>query len=195
MHALRPGTPIVVTGMNQEGARSSRRGWRSPWARASSQRSHACIACWSCRASLAAARVWSELSNSSSEPRTRYGAVESALERVARSVEGGLPTGRDWQVALLESMALDIEGVRPRVLSQESRPLRGSGIFRHAHAVSLETPGSKRCEPPCWHCARHSNATSTLSMSTSPERRSNPMDTGRRAVDGRDERRGCGRRR
>jgi hypothetical protein len=74
-----------------------------------------------------------------------YGAIESALERVARSVEGGLPTGRDWHVALLESMALDIEGVRPRVLSQESlRLLRGllafRHFFRHAYAVSLEAP-------------------------------------------------------
>jgi hypothetical protein len=74
-----------------------------------------------------------------------YGAIESALERVARSVEGGLPTGRDWHVALLESMALDIEGVRPRVLSPESLRLLRSLLafrhfFRHAYAVSLEAP-------------------------------------------------------
>ena len=74
-----------------------------------------------------------------------YGAVESVLERVARSVEGGLPTGRDRHVALLESMALEIEGVRPRVLSPESlRLLRGllafGHFFRHAYDVSLEGP-------------------------------------------------------
>jgi hypothetical protein len=74
-----------------------------------------------------------------------YGAIESALERVARSLEGSLPTGRDWHVALLENMSLDIEGVRPRILSDESlRLLRGllafRHFFRHAYAVSLEAP-------------------------------------------------------
>lgn len=74
-----------------------------------------------------------------------YGAVESALERVARSIEGTLPVGRDWHVALLESMSLDIEGVRPRVLSPESlRLLRGllafRHFFRHAYAVTLQAP-------------------------------------------------------
>jgi hypothetical protein len=74
-----------------------------------------------------------------------YGAIESALERVARSIEGSLPTGRDWLVALLENMSLEIEGVRPRLLSEESlRLLRGllafRHFFRHAYAVSLEAP-------------------------------------------------------
>jgi hypothetical protein len=74
-----------------------------------------------------------------------YGAIESALERVARSMEGSLPTGRDWHVALLESMALEIEGVRPRIISDGSlRLLRGllafRHFFRHAYAVTLEAP-------------------------------------------------------
>jgi hypothetical protein len=74
-----------------------------------------------------------------------YGAVESAFERVARTMEGSIPTGRDWHVALLESMSLDIEGVRPRVLSPESlRLLRGllafRHFFRHAYAVRLQPP-------------------------------------------------------
>jgi hypothetical protein len=52
-------------------------------------------------------------------------------------------SGRDWHVALLENMSLDIEGVRPRVLSDESvRLLRQllafTHFFRHAYAVSLE---------------------------------------------------------
>jgi hypothetical protein len=74
-----------------------------------------------------------------------YGAIESVLERVARSIEGSLPVGRDWHVALLENMSLDIEGIRPRVISDESlRLLRGllafRHFFRHAYAVSLEGP-------------------------------------------------------
>lgn len=74
-----------------------------------------------------------------------YGAIESALERVARSIEGSVPSGRDWHVALLEAMALDIEGVRPRVLSPQSlRALRSllafRHFFRHAYAAGLEAP-------------------------------------------------------
>lgn len=74
-----------------------------------------------------------------------YGAIESALGRVARLIEGSVPSGRDWHVALLEAVALDIEGVRPRVLSDDSlRGLRSLLAFRHffrqAYAVDLEAP-------------------------------------------------------
>jgi hypothetical protein len=72
-----------------------------------------------------------------------YGAVESSLVRVARYIEGALPTGPDWHVELLESMALELEGVRPRVLSDETlrllrRLLAFRHFFRHAYAVSLD---------------------------------------------------------
>ena len=72
-----------------------------------------------------------------------YGAVEAALERIARTVEGSVPVGRDWHVALLESMSLEIESVRPRVLSRESLSLLRSLLafrqfFRHAYATTLE---------------------------------------------------------
>jgi hypothetical protein len=69
--------------------------------------------------------------------------VEAALERIARTIEGSVPVGRDWHIALLESMSLDIEGVRPRVLSRESLSLlRGllafRHFFRHAYATTFE---------------------------------------------------------
>jgi hypothetical protein len=72
-----------------------------------------------------------------------YGAIESLLARVARVLEDSLPAGADWHVALLESMALDIEGVRPRVLSPESLRLLRSLLafrhfFRHAYSVALD---------------------------------------------------------
>jgi hypothetical protein len=67
-----------------------------------------------------------------------YGALESAFERVARALEGSLPKGRDWQVASLDSMALEIEGVRPPVLSHESlRHLRSLLAFRHFFSPCL----------------------------------------------------------
>ena len=71
-----------------------------------------------------------------------YSAVESLLERVSRTIEGGLPEGADWHQALLEAMALDIDEVRPRVLGDESmrllrRLLAFRHFLRHAYAVKL----------------------------------------------------------
>jgi hypothetical protein len=72
-----------------------------------------------------------------------YGAIESILSRVCRELERTLPTGPDWHQALLDSMALDLQGVRPAILSQKSLvPLRRllgfRHFFRHAYAVSLD---------------------------------------------------------
>ena len=72
-----------------------------------------------------------------------YGAVESSLVRLSRYVEGALPAGPDWHVELLESMALELDGVRPRVLCDETlRILRTllafRHFFRHAYAVTLD---------------------------------------------------------
>jgi hypothetical protein len=72
-----------------------------------------------------------------------YSAVESVLERTVRALEGSLPTGADWHVALLESMALEIQEVRPPILSAESLRLARQLLafrhfFRHAYAIKLE---------------------------------------------------------
>ena len=72
-----------------------------------------------------------------------YGAVEAALSRVARSVDAGLPEGPDWHQALLSVMALEIDRVRPAVLSAETRDLlqRLLGFrhfLRHSYAVDLD---------------------------------------------------------
>ena len=72
-----------------------------------------------------------------------YGAVEAALARLARVLGEGVPEGPDWHQALLHAMALEIEGVRPPVLSAQSvsrlRKLLGfRHFFRHAYAISLE---------------------------------------------------------
>lgn len=72
-----------------------------------------------------------------------YSAVESLLERVARTVEGSLPEGPDWHQALLDAMVLEIESVRPRVLGEETarllrRLLAFRHFLRHAYAVSLD---------------------------------------------------------
>jgi len=35
-----------------------------------------------------------------------YGAIESALSRIARAIDDGLPEGSDWHQALLHTMSL-----------------------------------------------------------------------------------------
>jgi hypothetical protein len=72
-----------------------------------------------------------------------YGAIESALTRVARTLDGGLPEGADWHQALLDTMALHIAGLRPAVLSAESVAharvlLAFRHFFRHAYAATWE---------------------------------------------------------
>lgn len=72
-----------------------------------------------------------------------YGAVESALIRIARLLEGEAPTGPDWHQALLASMALEIESIRPPVLSPETLAdlrmlLSFRHFFRHAYSVQLD---------------------------------------------------------
>ncbi len=72
-----------------------------------------------------------------------FGAVEAALSRVARLLEGSLPEGPDSHRALLETMALEIPEVRQVVISQGSlsllrRLLGFRHFFRHAYAVSFD---------------------------------------------------------
>ena len=72
-----------------------------------------------------------------------YGAIESALSRIARDIDDGPPEGSDWHQALLHTMALAIDKVRPAVLGAETRALlqRLLGFrhfFRHAYAIDLD---------------------------------------------------------
>ncbi len=72
-----------------------------------------------------------------------YGAVEAALARVARLLEGSVPQGPDWHQQLLHTMTLEIPTVRPAVLSSQTvRELRKllafRHFFRHAYAVDWD---------------------------------------------------------
>ncbi|MBN2576775.1 MAG: hypothetical protein JXP73_19585 [Deltaproteobacteria bacterium] len=72
-----------------------------------------------------------------------YGAIESALARIARAVDDGLPEGPEWHQALVQVMALAIDSVRPAVVCDKTRELlqRLLGFrhfFRHAYAVELD---------------------------------------------------------
>jgi hypothetical protein len=72
-----------------------------------------------------------------------YGAIESALSRIARAVDDGLPEGPEWHQSLLHVMCLAVESVRPAVLSQETgvllqRLLGFRHFFRHAYALDWD---------------------------------------------------------
>lgn len=71
-----------------------------------------------------------------------YGAFEAALARVAKVFDTE-PTGANWHRSLLETMAMEVPGVRPAVLRSEVLPalrdlLAFRHFFRHAYAVPLE---------------------------------------------------------
>jgi hypothetical protein len=72
-----------------------------------------------------------------------YSAIERILRRIARAIDGDLPSGADWHQSLLHVMGLDIEGIRPAVLSRESVAALREGLafrhfFRHAYAVEFD---------------------------------------------------------
>lgn len=70
-----------------------------------------------------------------------YSAVESILERVARTLEGSVPHGPNWHHELLENSVLDLEDLRPAVFSEPVLVhLRELEAFRHLvrHAYDVE---------------------------------------------------------
>lgn len=71
-----------------------------------------------------------------------YGSLESALERIARTFEGSPPPGPRWHAELLDRMGLQLDGIRPAVLSPSSRAaarelLAFWHFFRHSYGSSL----------------------------------------------------------
>ncbi|MGB9660643.1 MAG: hypothetical protein ACPL5F_01325 [Moorellaceae bacterium] len=49
-----------------------------------------------------------------------YTAVENIFEQIAKTVDGSLPSGQEWHKDLLLQMKLEINGIRPAVISQET---------------------------------------------------------------------------
>jgi len=72
-----------------------------------------------------------------------YTALESILERIARTVEGSLPGGPASHRDLLHGMSLDLPDIRPAVidpgrLSDLFSLLAFRHFFRHVYAVDLD---------------------------------------------------------
>lgn len=61
-----------------------------------------------------------------------YAAVESCFEDIARTVDGALPSGKNWHQELLRQMGAELKGVRPAVITRSTRDcLDEYRAFRH----------------------------------------------------------------
>ena len=66
-----------------------------------------------------------------------YQGVERVFETIAKSIDRSVPTGEKWHKMLLEQMANEVSGIRPAVISMETRQALGDfRMFRHlAHNI------------------------------------------------------------
>lgn len=71
-----------------------------------------------------------------------YTGLERIFERVARQLDGEVPTGRQGHADLLRQVTVEVPGIRPAVVSSElhaelRQVLAFRHFFRHAYAVTL----------------------------------------------------------
>ena len=88
-----------------------------------------------------ARRDWDEFINKGDEAYLKavaydlhgfYTGLERIFKSVANTIDDKIPEGENWHKDLLEQMALDIAGLRPAVLSQDTRDLLDEFMrFRH----------------------------------------------------------------
>lgn len=63
-----------------------------------------------------------------------YSGLEGVLKGIAEDIDGHVPQGAAWHAKLLETLALDVSGVRPAVLSPDTYGLLDE-LRRFRHAV------------------------------------------------------------
>lgn len=73
-----------------------------------------------------------------------YTGIEHIFEDIARTLEKSVPAGAEWHADLLTQMAGEIEGVRPAVISHETRTCldeyRGlRHVVRNVYAFNLRS--------------------------------------------------------
>ncbi|MGE0143452.1 MAG: hypothetical protein AB7I19_10300 [Planctomycetota bacterium] len=71
-----------------------------------------------------------------------YGTIEAALARIAKVFQTD-PSGANWHRSLLDTMAMEVPGIRPAIVSTAALPalrelLAFRHFFRHAYAVPLD---------------------------------------------------------
>ena len=61
-----------------------------------------------------------------------YSGIEKIFRRIASKIDRDVPSGDDWHVDLLMRMAIPINGIRPKVISEELKEQLGEYLrFRH----------------------------------------------------------------
>lgn len=58
-----------------------------------------------------------------------YGGVERIFEDIARTIDGNIPSGPDWHIALLVQISAEIPKRRPPIISQELRSTCDSSSY------------------------------------------------------------------
>lgn len=71
-----------------------------------------------------------------------YSGVEQIFEDIARTIDGGLPSGAEWHISLLRQMTVEMGKLRPAVIEVETRQCldeyRGfRHIVRNVYAFNL----------------------------------------------------------
>ena len=74
-----------------------------------------------------------------------YSGLEGILKGIAEDIDGHVPQGSAWHAKLLETLSLDVPGVRPAVLTLETHGLLDElRRFRHAvrsnYGIDLRDP-------------------------------------------------------
>ena len=90
-----------------------------------------------------------ELSGIGGHLHSFYMGIERIFERVAVSLNGGLPAGEDWHTLLLREMESEIPDVRPALIDHELalqllEYLRFRYLFRHTYGYELRW---EKCRP------------------------------------------------
>ncbi len=78
-----------------------------------------------------------------------YNAFESIFRLVAQSFENHIPDTSHWHALMLERMGRDIEGIRPRLLSESAVEAldelrRFRHLFRHLYRYDLKPDGVQK---------------------------------------------------
>ena len=72
-----------------------------------------------------------------------YNGIENILKRISEEVDRGAPVGDSWHKALLKRMEIEVKGIRPAVLQQETvrciKPYLGfRHFFRHSYTFEID---------------------------------------------------------
>ena len=78
-----------------------------------------------------------------------YAGLERIFHQIATTVDGNLPTGREWHRDLLQQMQIDLPDLRPPVLSAEARQavdefLRFRHVVRNIYAFQFDPESVER---------------------------------------------------